>query len=92
MPITPIGCATRRMRRPFGRVHSASTRFTGSGWAATSSTPLRHRLDTRGSEGEAIAEGGGERGGGGQIGLVGGQDLAARRRMARAAAAIAALR
>ena len=39
IPITPMGCATRRMRRPLGRVHSDKTRPTGSGSAATCSRP-----------------------------------------------------
>ena len=37
-PMTPSGVATRSKRRPLGRVHSASTRPTGSGRAATSAT------------------------------------------------------
>src|ERR1043166_5954694 len=39
MPMTPSGTLTLVMRRPLGRVHSASTRPTGSGWAAMSSRP-----------------------------------------------------
>ena len=39
MPITPIGAATRRMRKPFGRVQSASVRASGSGRSATVSRP-----------------------------------------------------
>ena len=40
MPITPMGVATRAMSSPLGRVQRASSRPTGSGSAATSSTPL----------------------------------------------------
>ena len=39
-PTTPSGVATRSIRRPLGRTKVASTRPTGSGSRATSSTPL----------------------------------------------------
>ena len=38
-PTTPSGVATRSMTSPFGRVNVASTRPTGSGKSATSSSP-----------------------------------------------------
>ena len=40
MPITPMGVETRAMSRPLGRVQRLSSRPLGSGWLATSSTPL----------------------------------------------------
>ncbi len=77
MPMTPSGTRTRWMRRPFGRVHSASTVPTGSGSAAMSSTP-RAIASTRAASScsrssIARAESGGRRRA--HVARVGGEDL-----------------
>ena len=47
MPMTPIGVAMRWMRKPFGRVQSASVRPSGSGSSGDIFQPLRHGFDAR---------------------------------------------
>ena len=52
---------TRSIRRPFGRVHSASTAPTGSGSAAMSSTPSAMASMRAGVERQPVDEGAGRR-------------------------------
>ena len=74
MPITPIGVAMRWMRRPFGRVQSASVRPSGSGSSAMSSRPLAIASTRASVSVEPVAERGGA-GAGREIGGVGGEDV-----------------
>ena len=48
--------APARCSRPFGRVHAVIVSPTGSGSAATSSRPARHRVDARRGERQAVDE------------------------------------
>ena len=77
MPMTPSGTATRSMASPFGRVHAASTRPTGSGKLGDRLEPGGDRLDPLRVEREAVAQAGGEALalGLGEVAGIGGEDL-----------------
>ena len=57
IPTTPSGTRTLRMRRPFGRVHSARVSPMGSSSAATSRTPCAISLIRGASQQQAVAHG-----------------------------------
>ena len=56
MPMTPSGTATRSIASPFGLVHEASTRPTGSGRSAIASSPAAIASTPLGIECEAVAQ------------------------------------